>query len=296
MPGFSLHGVYRPARVRSCVGGKGINLARVLRRLGHEARVLGFAGGSAGDYMRRELEAEGLACNLVAIQGESRLATTLLDSAAGAHTEVNELGPSIGSEEAERMLATYERELETAQWCAIGGSAPPGAPEDIYARMVALARRRGIPVLLDTNRQWLLGSYAAGADVLKPNQAELATIAGRGVDDLPGAIAAAREVVALGAGLVLVTLGESGALAVEADRALHATLACGLHVVSAVGSGDAFLAGYLAGWIEGRALAERLQLAVACGAANVEVFGPGFVEPERVAQLRAQVRVEPCEP
>lgn len=295
MPGFALRGVHRPARVRSCVGGKGINLARVLHRLGHEVRILGIAAGTGADFMERELAAEGLPCRFVRVAGESRLATTLIDPASGTHTEVNEAGPTLAPDDVERLVAAYQEELAGAGWCAIGGSAPPGSPADVYAGMVTDARVRGTPVLLDTNRHWLAHSYQSGPDVLKPNEAELATIVGHEVRGAGAAAEAARVVLDGGTGLVLVTLGEDGALAVGPGGALRATLRCDLEVLSAVGSGDAFLAGYLAGWVDGLPLPERLRLAVACGAANVEVFGPGFVEPERVAELRDHVEVAPCD-
>jgi tagatose 6-phosphate kinase len=294
VPGFALTGIHRPGRTRSCVGGKGINVARVLHRLRCDVRVFGLAAGTGGDYMESELAAEGIRTSLLRVEGESRLATTILDPDRGTHTEVNEAGPLVGTDDADRVLREFEEQLAGVDWCAIGGSAPPGFPEDIYARMVALCKERGVPVLLDTNRQWLLGSYASGADVLKPNQTELATIAGREVTDERSAVEAAREVLGHGTRLVLVTLGERGALAVSPEAALRASLAYEIHPISAVGSGDAFLAGYLAGWIRELPLEERLRLAVAAGAANVEVFGPGFVEPARVESLTRHVLVESC--
>lgn len=281
--------------MRSCVGGKAVNLARVLARRGHAVHVLGVAAGSAGDFVERDLAREGIPGSFVRVSGESRLATTILDPAHGTHTEVNEAGPHVTAEEAEQALAQFAALLPEANWCAIGGSAPPGFPEDVYARMVGLCRARGVPVLLDTNRQWLAGSFRSGPEVLKPNEAELASIASLPVSDEASAVTAARSVVATGTETVLVTRGAEGALAVSASAALRGRVEVEVRVLSAVGSGDAFLAGYLAAWIEGADLADRLRLALACGAANAEVFGPGFLEADRVEELRRASIVEPLD-
>ncbi len=291
-PGFSVRGVHRPSRVLGCAGGKAINCARVLTRLGHEAQVVGFSAGHAGRFMEESLRAEGVPCRCVRIPGESRLATTIMDPATGVHTEVNEAGPAVSASDTEAMLRVIAEELAGSEWCVIGGSAPPGSPTDVYARVVAMAKEAGAPVLLDTNRQWLEGGYASGPDALKPNQAELGLIVGRELSGAADAARAAREVTATGAGAVLVTLGAEGALAVTGDRAVHGRAEPSGPILSAVGSGDAFAAGYVAGRLEGGSLEESLGLALACGTANASVFGPGFFVRSDAERLLASARIE----
>jgi len=297
VPGFSIHGIHRPTRVIDCVGGKGNNFARVLHRLGHAVRILGFSAGWAGRFMEDSLRREGLGLRMLRVAGESRLTTTIVDPAGSVHTEVNEIGPEIGPGDVDRAIAVFREEIAARpSFCVIAGSAPPGAPDGIYSTMIAECRRAGVPVMLDASRRWLLGSAESPPDVLKPNQPELSTLIGREVAGRSEAACAARDLVARGTPTVLVTLGDDGALAVTSEESLHACPTCELAVISAVASGDAFAAGYVAALLEGRPLRDRLGMAVACGAANAEVFGPGFIERGRAEQILASVVVDTPSP
>ncbi len=276
VPGFALTGARRPSRMLHCVGGKGVNFARVLARLGHDVVILGISAGHGGRFMEDSLDAEGLAFRMVHAPGESRLATTIMDPATGVHTEVNEAGPAVGEAVIAEVLDVFRELLPGVDYCAIGGSAPPDAPDGVYATMIEGCHEAGVPVMLDTNRNWLTGAVHARPTVLKPNQAELGTILGRQVGTLAEAVAAGRALVDRGIGTVLVTLGEEGAVAITADECLHGKLDEPVRALSPVGSGDATAAGYVAGVLEGRDLQGRIGLAIACGTANALVFGPGM--------------------
>lgn len=293
VPGFDLHGVRRPRRALTCVGGKGNNFARVLRRLGHPVRVFGVSAGHAGLFMEDELGREGLSCRFVRVAGESRLATTILDATGRVHTEVNEEGPTLRPGDTDRILNAFRSELAGVELCLIGGSALPGAPDDIYATMLEACREARVPAMLDTSRQWLVEGARRKPAILKPNQAELSTLVGRPVSDVADAARASRSLVEAGIGTVLVTLGEDGALAVTATETLHCRLAGAIELVSAVASGDAFAAGYVAGLREGADLAGCLAFAVACGAANARVYGPGFISREQVEELLPRAVAQP---
>lgn len=294
MPGFGLHGARRPSRTLHCVGGKAVNFARVVRRLGHEARVLGISAGHAGRFMEESLDSEGIPHRMIrAPRGESRLATTIMDPATGVHTEVNEAGPTIDDEVVGGALQAFDEMLPGSRYCVIAGSAPPGAPDDIYARMIATCHEHGVPVMLDASRNWLLGAAGAGPTVLKPNEKELGTLLGRQVDGAADAAEAARELACQHIDTVLVTLGEEGAVGVTANECLRVHMAEPPEILSAVASGDAFAAGYVAGLLEGRDLSGRLALAAACGTANAQVFGPGYIEREDAEILLDRIVVGP---
>lgn len=276
-----------------CVGGKGVNFARVLSRLGHDVTVLGVSAGHSGRFMEDSLGSEGLPFHMVRAPGESRLATTIMDPATGVHTEVNEVGPEVGPDVVAAALDAFRQLLVGTEYCVIAGSAPPGAPDSIYAPMVRACHEAGVPVMLDTSRQWLRAGAYAGPSVLKPNIAELTTLLGRELAGLCDVAGAARGLVRGGTETVLVTLGEQGAIAVTACDALHAVLADSVTVLSPVGSGDAFAAGYVAGLLEGGSLTERVALAVACGTANAMVFGPGYFSRPDAELWLGRVRVVP---
>jgi len=225
----------------------------------------------------------------VTVAGESRLATTIVDPSGGIHTEVNEEGPTVAEGDIRRMVDAFREELPRARFCVIAGSAPPGAPDTIYREMVTICHSAGVPVMLDASRRWLVGAAMSAPDVLKPNRAELATLAGCEIGSVADAVRESRQLLDRGTGAVLVTLGDEGALSVTREGAVHALLGGPVEVVSAVGSGDAFAAGWMAAMLEGADEPARLALAVACGTANAEVFGPCLITRARVEELVARV-------
>ncbi len=291
---FALRGIYRPREVLTYVGGKGVNLARVLRTLGVDCLAMGMLGGHAGDLCRELLDAEGIRHDFTRPRREARYALCFVCPARGVHTEVNELGPEISEEELGEVLDKYRSYLPKASFVAICGSAPPGAPADIYCTMVNQARERGVPVLLDVSRQWLVEGARGLPDYLKPNVVELAQLLQADPDlreaemSIEEAGRAAQELCRRGMRAVVVTLGGKGALATDGERVYHAW-APAAEVKSAIGSGDALAAGFIERLVAGAGLAEALRRGVACGAANATVYGAGFCTRESIAAHEGSV-------
>jgi len=301
------------ARVLRLPGGKGMNVARVLQTLGLPVRATGLSGGPAAQIISDGLAAEGIAADFLPISGASRTNVALVDGAGGAGgdprvTEINEPGPSVTPMEGERFLARLADMLPGAQALTLCGSLPPGLPDDYYARLIARARDAGVPALLDTSGRALRPGLAAQPLLVKPNRAEAAQLLGRPVRDVHDAVTAAEALRALGAHAVALTLGAEGAILVTAGGAWRGRVAV-TGAVSPVGSGDAFLAGLLAGLVGvvGRgdsrdivqaltnedAAREALARAVACGAANTRRRGAGVLDRDDVARLEALAEVTP---
>lgn len=251
-----------PALVRGAVlragaalvepSGKGLNVSLALARQGRPTTAVLPAGGPGGDALRALLALEPVRCAVVPVAGDVRTNTSLVE-ADGAVTKVNEPGPELSGAEVAALLGAVDDALAgssgggagAATWVASCGSLPPGAPDDLHARVVAAARRTGVRVVVDSSGPALLAALAAGPDLVKPNATELAEATGRPLRDLGDVVDAAEELRAAGAAAVLVSLGGDGAVLVEATGALHATAPVP-RVLSTVGAGDALLAGYLA--------------------------------------------------
>ncbi|GAA4632375.1 1-phosphofructokinase family hexose kinase [Actinoallomurus vinaceus] len=218
---------HRVENVHARAGGKGVNVARVLHTLGHDVLVIGLAGGATGTALRADLDAAGLAHDLVPIAGETRRTVTVV--AGGDATLLNEPGPTITPEE----WAALEARIPDADVVVISGSLPPGVPADAVARLA----RRDVPVIVDTSGEPLRHA-APYAWAVKPNADELAELTG--TDD---PVAAARS---LGAPAVVVSLGAEGLLAVVGDDVHRAAPP---QVVSGnpTGAGDAVVAALAAG-------------------------------------------------
>src|ERR1700733_6424513 len=199
------NGVNRPYRVLTRPGGKGLNVARVLRTLGADVRAIGLAGGLDGQAVLEGLAAAGVPATFTPIAGPTRRTFTVVDEAAGRVAAFNEPGPAVAHGEYRRFRPLFGRALAGCSVAVLSGSVPPGVPATGYAALTKTAAAAGVPVILDADGPALRHALAAGPAVVKPNLAELERAAGRqlragGEPDLAAVAAAARELTAAGAG------------------------------------------------------------------------------------------------
>lgn len=246
-------------------GGKGINVSRVLRTLGHATSVTGLVGGLSGQAVRRELAAAGIRDELVTIAGTTRQTVTVVEGETGDATVLLEPGPGITAGEWLDFRIGYRRLLPASRVVVISGSLPAGLPDDTYAELVLLARREGVPVVLDTAGPPLLAALSAGPAVVKPNAQELAETLGAPADVRTGA----EELRAAGARSVVVSLGPDGLLAVTPDG-VWSGRPPGRLSGNPTGAGDAAVAALSVGLAGNTPWPERLRQAVALSAAAVK--------------------------
>lgn len=256
-------------------GGKGINVTRNLAANGVASRAVAPVGGPSGEQFVSLLEGMDFELVRVPVAGAVRTNTALAES-SGALTKINAAGPVLSQEEVERLLGETAAAGRGAAWIVGCGSLPPGAPKDLYARVVAAAHEAGCRACVDSSGAPLEAALAAGPDLIKPNDEELAGLVGRRLVTFGDVLAAAEEVRAWGVGSVLVSLGADGAMLVDERGALHAQTPPFVPR-STVGAGDALLAGFLAAGGEGeKALAE----CVAWGAASARLPGSKGPRPQ----------------
>jgi tagatose 6-phosphate kinase len=268
VPNFHAGEVYRAEASRAYAGGKGINVARVVRQLGSPVRIVGPLGGLSAPFIRDECERMGIEGCWVPIENETRTCVIVADP-EGGQTVLNEPGPEIKAEEVERLTAAIRSATAPSDLLCISGSAPPGVLDGFYAEVVAEQERKGVRVLVDISGPALRLAWEARPWAVKPNLAE-ARAAFRTDEDGP---TVARR-LAEKAEHVLVTLGAEGVLHATDDQvALYRPPS--VPVVNAVGSGDALAAGFLVVIKSGMSAEEALRLGVACGAANAMRLEPG---------------------
>lgn len=267
-------------------GGKGVNVARVLHALGHDAVVTGLAGGPTGEAARAELAAAGITDRTVAIEGSSRAALMIVEADGGA-TGFSEPGPPVTKDEWQRMLEQFGSLLDDAEAAVLAGSLPRGMRTDVYAQLVELARGAGVPVLLDADGDALMQGIASGPALVKINSDELAGVVPGG-DVLAGAI----SLQAAGAGAVVVSEGERGLLAVTEKGSWRAAPPSKLHG-NPTGAGDAASAALVVGMLRGSPWPELLADAGALSAAAVCAPLAGWFDPDVYRSLREVVVAEP---
>lgn len=294
IPGFGVERVNRPTEVIALAGGKGINVARVLRTLGQPTLATGLVAGHAGSFIEACVAREGIPHRFLRLPtGESRTCLAVVHPETGATTEINEPGAPVDAVSLTALLALYGQLLADADWVALSGSMPPGLDGEAYLTMMAAARKAGKRIALDTSGPPLAHALAGRPDILKPNQHEAQDVLGYAVtpDTLAAALA---DLLDRGAGMVALTLGGSGAAIANRDEAFFFT-APAVRVVNAIGSGDSFLAGLLSGLSKGRSLAEAGALGVACGSANAAVAGAAACSSDMIHSLLPHVQVSPLD-
>jgi tagatose 6-phosphate kinase len=280
------HATHRVLQVHARAGGKGVNVARVLRQLGHDTVVTGLAGGHTGALLRADLAASGLTEALVAIGGESRRTLAVVSRRDGGATLLNEPGPEVTAAEWAEFRARFHGLLAaTSSAVVLAGSLPAGVPPSAYAELVEAAHGRGVPALVDADGETLRAAVAAAPEVVKPNAAELRATSGQ--DDPVGGAEALRRA---GAGAVVASLGPDGLLAVTGAgswRAVPPEVVAG----NPTGAGDAAVAALAAGLVDGLAWPETLREAVAVSAAAVLVPVAGAFDPAAFRRFRDGVTV-----
>jgi len=232
----------RAREIRRDPGGKGINVSRVVKELGGETVAFGISGGCAG-YMLKSLMAEhGIPFEAIEVPEETRINVILTDRADRTQTRISAPGPRMALADVEGFMQKIVTAHPLPPWWVLGGSLPPGVPEDFYARLIMLLQAQGAKCLLDADDEALKIGLQAKPYLIKPNEREFARLVGRSLPDEGALIAAARTVIQQGVQMVAITLGRKGALIVSQDAALHVT-SPDIEVKSKVGAGDSFLAG-----------------------------------------------------
>jgi len=297
VPNFRLGHRHRAVESRTVAGGKGINVARALRLLGRPVIAAGFAGGPTGNRVLEQLRKESILTDFTWIAGETRINMAVIDPTSGEQTEINERGPAVSPEEVERFVERLRYLADGARICVLAGTLPPGTAEELYGRLVADLRERGVTAILDAEGEPMLAGLRAGASVVTPNEREAEELVGQEFSDRDDVVQGLSELVRLGAGEAAITRPE-GCVAVigaGAERRMVEVRTKSLEPVSTVGSGDAFLAGYAAGLYDGRAPEDCLAYGVACGAESTQHFGAGTVDRNQVEQLLGTVEVRELE-
>jgi 1-phosphofructokinase family hexose kinase len=300
VPNFRLGRRHRATEQTAMAGGKGVNVARALKALGQPVIATGVAGGPTGTRIIEELTEEAILNDFVRIREESRTSTAVVDPTSGEQTEINERGPAVSEAELELFVDKLLYLAKGAGVCVFAGSLPRGVDVGLYAELIEELRKLGVTTVLDSEGEALRLATRAGPAVVSPNELEAEELVGHEFADDDDRRTAIGEMAELGASEGLMTLPD-GCLALlreqreaAAPTLYRATLEP-LEAVSAVGSGDAFLAGFVSARYGDRTDEDCLRFAVACGAEATQHFGAGVLDPRGVERLLPEVRVETLE-
>jgi len=282
--------VHRARAARQNAGGKGVNVASCLADWGADVAAHGLLGRDNAAPFDALFAGKGIEDRFIRVSGATRVNLKLVDDRGT--TDVNLDGIAVDEALVEKVASNLCLAVRAGDLVALSGSLPPGCAPDIYARLGAQLRERGCRVLLDTSGLPLKHALDAKIlpHVIKPNRSELAAWTGDSAMDRAGLIGVADDLRRRGVELVVISMGDEGALFVSAQGAVCAHLALA-GVASTVGAGDAMVAGLAAGLAQGLGLEALARLATAFAVGKLGMAGPNLPALGAVRALAEEVSV-----
>ena len=287
--GIEIGEVNRTYSVRNDIGGKGINVSKVLKSFETATLATGFLGGIMEDLIRKELLQLGIEDRFLSIQGNTRTNIKLVDKKHETNTDINEPGPMISGAELEEFIRFFEKTVDKGDIVVLGGGLPPHIPLDLYGRLTRMAKEKGAIVVVDAESEPLRHALLELPDIIKPNEKELASYLGK--EDLTEEeiIYSAQSLVDKGIRKVLVSRGEKGSILVTAQSILKGK-GIEVQVKSTVGAGDSMVAALVYAEREKLSDSETLAFAQATGTAAVATEGTKACTREMVEEYLASAR------
>jgi len=289
VPNFRAGEVNRAVSTVVDAGGKGINVAKALHELGSDSLACGLVAGQYGRQIKQYLTSVGVKYDFLDVAGETRVNIKIVDE-NGNHTDINERGFEVTAGDVDRLKEHLGRYAKKGNIIVISGSTPPNLTVEDYGALCQVASKAS-HLIVDAEGPLLLEGIKSNPDYIKPNKAELANTLGRPIETTEDVIAGARELIALGAKNVAVSMGSEGAIFVNADTAIRAKTPS-VTVKGPVGAGDVMVAG-IAHSLECENNFEDLaKFAVSAGTASVTAEGTKMASRRTVLKIFAEAETE----
>lgn len=258
------YGLNRVVESRLDPGGKGINVARVLHSFETDVVVAGFVAGNTGKQLLDFLSEAHLPADCLEIAGETRTNLKVFDQKAGKTTEINESGAEVSPENLKAFNEKFRNLCKNADVAVVSGSLPPGVPKDFYAQCITAAKAENVKTILDADGEALAEGLKAIPYAVKPNIHELEALLGRELKTPKDVLAAAREFIAKGIAIVIVSMGPDGALVADANEAYKVD-SWDIEVKSATGAGDSMVGSLAYSIVRGDSLYDIAKITTAAG-------------------------------
>lgn len=279
--GIQLDAVNRVVSTRTDIGGKGINVSKVLSVMGTPSTVLGFIGINHKEMFEKELDKLGIGHHLILVEGESRTNVKIVDPKNRTFTDLNEAGPVITSGELDEFFRVFDEMVSKNDIIVLAGGLPKGVPDEIYGILTEKSKEKGARVVLDADGKSLVHGVKALPSILKPNEKEFLGLLKREHLFEEEIARKAAELASSGIEKILVSRGGKGSILVTAEHALRSETQA-VEVKSTAGAGDAMVAALVKAEIDGLSDFETLALAQAASTAAVMTEGTEVPDHEEV--------------
>ena len=290
LPIFTLGQVNRVDSERTDPGGKGINVAKVIKALHHPVLVTGFLGNNNAAVFQNYFKSEDIYNQFVETSGENRVNIKIVDTTNDVVSELNFPGITPKAADLDNLSATLCKLAQSHKWFVLSGSLPPTVPTDIYAQFITMLHQYDCRVILDTSGPALAAGIAAHPFAVKPNLPELSQLMNSPMDSDEKILEAIKYLLNQGISKVAISLGEKGSLVADCNQILRA-IAPPVVVCSTVGAGDAFVAGFSVGQARNLSLTDSIRLASASAGAAVALPGTQAACLAEVNKLITKVQI-----
>ena len=264
-------------------GGKGINVSKVLKNLGLESTAIGFVAGFVGDFIIKDLEKEKIKTEFVELEGYTRINVKV--NANDKETELTGVSPEIPKEKLEELIGKMS-DLKDGDILVLSGSIPSSVSRNIYKELSGKVKA-DVEIVLDT-RGNLLQENMHNNFFIKPNIHELREMFGGKIETKSEIVEKCKFFLERGIKNVILSRGGEGALLINKDCVLEASVPKG-NLINSIGAGDSMVAGFIAGYVKGMPLEDSFRLAVASGSATA--YSYGLAEEELVNRLYSEINI-----
>ena len=289
IPSLTVDGVNRITTMRTDPGGKGINVSKVIQKLGGKSMAAGILGGDTGRAIQSSLEAMELNTWFQFVEGETRTNMKIIDPVNHTNTDINEPGVTVSEKILDSLLKELLKKVSQGDIAVISGSMPKGSPKETYYLWTKAFREKGVKVILDADGELLKAGLKASPYLIKPNDHELSQLVGRTLKTPEELKQVAMDLMEeYGIEKVVVSMGSAGALYVTKEKTIYAE---GLKVPvgSTVGAGDSVVGALAVAEESGMNLEDTVCLSTATGAANVMCSGTQAAEYSVIQELISKV-------
>jgi len=287
---YTLGKVNRAISIRYDIGGKGINVSKVLINLGIESTCTGFLGGIWENTFKEELNKRKVKYNFVHTSNNTRTNTKVVDNENKTYTDLNEQGPTIESKLLTEFLKVFEDMCNKDDIVVLSGGVSPSIPEDIYRNLIYIAKRKGALVILDADGPLLREGIAEKPEIIKPNNHELSSLFNIDEKSDEEILRVAHELRSQGIKKILVSLGERGGYYIT-EKGTYYAKGLKVDVKSTVGAGDSMVAALVYSLVNKLDDIETLKFAIASGAATVRLEGTEACTLIQINELISKVEI-----
>ncbi|WP_432403842.1 1-phosphofructokinase [Wukongibacter sp. M2B1] len=260
--------VNRESGLRIDAAGKGINVSKVIQKLGGKSVAMGILAGNSGKFIKDELDKIGIENDFLFIEGQTRTNVKVVDGINNLVTDINENGPFVSADDLKAFEKKVIDNLSKDSIAVFSGSIPRNVDKKVYKRLISKAKEKGVKTILDADGELLIEGLKAGPHLVKPNIHELEKIFSKSIESIEDIIKYGKKLLEYGVEHVIVSRGGEGSVFISKEK-IAIVDGIKVEVKSTVGAGDSMVAAISLAIDKDYSFETTIKLSVAASAASV---------------------------